>query len=369
MAQNQLSVIGPRSEVHQQKTKEPDTLDRVLRGLQIANGVLGIGVDFTSIQKNMDERQQLADERAGIITRKQELDAQKGGLQQVPAGTAGSTAYTFGEGPDGGTAQRSYIAPPKETAIRTPGTREISTKNPDGSETKQIVPDIAGTKFESAAPKEKPARDITVSERNTLQSQYDRNPQVRANAMVVSSYEDARELMKDPSPASDQALIVAYVKAFDPTSVVKESEAETAQAMGSLMQRAEAKFAQMAGNGRLTDAQRADLFKQIQVKAKTAATRQAEIDKQFTGLATGRSVDPKDIRFSNMPKFDAEPTAAAPAGQPAAAAALAPPKVGDELDGYVFKGGDPKDQANWVKKLAGPQSIGTSTSILAVPGR
>jgi hypothetical protein len=124
-------------------------------------------------------------------------------------------------------------------------------------------------------------------------------------------------------------LIVAYVKAFDPTSVVKETEAETAAAMGSLMERAKAKYSAMAGDGRLTPEQRADLFKQIEMKAKTAAARQDKIDEQFLGLAKRRQVDPQDLRFAPRPAF--EDLASGNGTKPDSGTALAAPKGGAQL--------------------------------------
>jgi len=160
---------------------------------------------------------------------------------------------------------------------------------------------------------EKPAKDITVAERNTLQNQYDRDPEVKKVKEVLNSYNNIQSLKNDPSPASDQALIFAYMKALDPGSVVRESEYETAQAIGSLKERAAAKYAQMAGDGQLTASQRADIVAQVEKIAQSQGDRITELDGQFGDLATRRGVDSADMRFVRLPKFGGGKSAAGPA--------------------------------------------------------
>ena len=171
-------------------------------------------------------------------------------------------------------------------------------------------------------PKEKPPKDISVSERNTLQTQYDRDPEIRKNKEVLQSYAAAQALVKDPSPASDQALVYAYMKALDPGSVVRETEAESAQALGGLQERAKAKLSQMSGSGTLTPDQRKDLVAQIEKLAMSAAERQSGLDQQFQGLAARRGVANEDLRFVVRPQFAPTQTTQ-PSGNEAIRAAAA----------------------------------------------
>ncbi len=56
MSINQVQVVGPRSETVEQKKEKRDPLDDILRGLNLANGVLGLGVNYTTIQKHIAEQ-------------------------------------------------------------------------------------------------------------------------------------------------------------------------------------------------------------------------------------------------------------------------------------------------------------------------
>ncbi len=164
MAQNQVSIIAPRSAPQEQKKDKPDDWERVLQGLQIANGALGIGVNFTTIQKHMAEKQNLDDERAGIISQKQVLESQKSGLEQVPAGTEGASVYKVNRGDEAPPVKMSLRAPAK--APKEAGTRAVTKRNADGSETTEIVADVVGGKYTGSAPKkDTTARDIARDDR------------------------------------------------------------------------------------------------------------------------------------------------------------------------------------------------------------
>lgn len=219
---------------------------------------------------------------------------------------------------------------------KEPKTRAVTTIGPDGKPVVKIVADEIGAEIPGYVKPDKPAKDITVSERNTLQTQYDKDLGVRKNRAVIESYQDAQALVKDPSPASDQALIFAYMKALDPSSVVRESEAESAQALGGLVERAKAKLKQMGGESGLTDSQRKDLVSQIKKLAKTAAERQKGVDDQFRGLASRRNVSNEDLRFMALPEFEPDQTSA-PAYKPGDVVEVGGKKhrVGDDGDTLI----------------------------------
>jgi hypothetical protein len=164
MAQNQLSIIAPRSAPQEQKKQKPDDWERVLQGLQIANGVLGIGVNFTTIQNHMAQKQQIDDERNGIITQKQLLDAQKSGLVETAPGTAGATAYKVSRGDE----------PPAETALMTPAKPAATAAAPKSREfdgkLEEWDPATKSWKTVGIAkpkPKDTTARDIARDDRKT----------------------------------------------------------------------------------------------------------------------------------------------------------------------------------------------------------
>jgi hypothetical protein len=307
--------------------EKKDPLESIMRGLQIASSIYGI-------KSNMDqaERQEKADAQAEedrASAKKKEDDIARGVMTPMQRA---AMAKDFEE-VDGGTpgAIPAFVRDAK-TGQETPLFLKARGKDvkPTGPKTEKVGDtlvqlDEATGKWKpvysapaKAAP---PPKDITVAERNTLQTQYDRDLGTRKNRMVLEAYDDATSLVKDPSPASDQALIFAYMKSLDPNSVVRESEAESAQALGGMMERAKAWYAKNAGESGLTDAQRKDLVSQIRKLADAAAKRQDGVDKQFTDLAGRRGVDTRDLRFIGRPVIGDDPKAPEKiAQQPAAAA-------------------------------------------------
>ena len=293
--------------------EKKNPLDDVVRGLQIAQGIYGIKTDMAKLEEHataVKEAETAKKDVARGLTTPAEL-AKLGATHNLAEAETPGAVKLFIKTPEGG--EKTYFATPRVKA-ESAKTRAITTRNPDGSEKIEIVPDVVGSSFASSAPREKAPKDITVAERNRLQDQYDRDPEVKKTKQVLDSWNTTQQLLKDPTPASDQALIYAYMKALDPGSVVRESEAETAQALGGLMERAKARFAELAGSGRLSDAQRQDLAAKIQDLAVAASQRQSQIDEQFLGLASRRGVERDDLRFVARPKFDSDEGKAPAAG-------------------------------------------------------
>jgi len=354
-----------------------DPLDAVLKGLSIATQVYGLkkasdDSDIAEEQRLEKQGEKMAalsekqDKERGVMTPMQRVAMQKD-FEEVASGTQGAVPAFVRDQASGQETPLFLKARGKEA--KAPGTRLVETIDPTtGKPTQMIVEDKAGASY-AVPPKAAPAaKDISVAERNTLQSQYDRDLGTRKNRMVLEAYDDAMRLVQNPSPASDQALVFAYMKSLDPNSVVRESEAESAQALGGMMEQAKSWYAKQAGEAGLTPGQRQDLLAQIRKLAGAASTRQDGVDKQFTDVAGRRNVDTRDLRFIGRPQIeeDKAPGGAPPAGGSVAATPPGPPppKVGDEVDGYVFKGGDPKDKGSWVQRTSKPSSVGNAASIL-----
>jgi hypothetical protein len=93
-----------------------------------------------------------------------------------------------------------------------------------------------------------------------------------------------------------------------------------------------------------------------QVKAKADALRSAAGD-SLSQAEKIRGGGLKAAGGGSAPERLAQPKPASNAP--------APPNVGDEVDGYVFKGGNPADKSNWVQRTdKQPSSLGTAASIL-----
>lgn len=320
MAINQVQALAPRQE-QRSDPKEPkkDWADRIMEGLQIAGGISGLAVNYQTIQKYRTDRALQQDKIDGRMNAGELTDLQKthdlsdspvaGAVRVLKRGEDGKDTPLF--------ASVRQKAEPKDVI-------SITTTGLDGKPVNKLVPKVSGAEYPVYEKPEKGPKDITVQERNTLQSQYDRDPLVKKNRLVFSSFNEAKTYASEKSPASDLSLTIAYFKANDPTSIVKESEAETAAALGGLENRAKAWFSKNAGEGGLTDEQRAGLVRAIELKAQTAAKEQAEINSAFSDLAGRRSVDSKDLRFSLPPEFK---TAQGAQGQGAGEAFAAPSDV------------------------------------------
>lgn len=116
MAINTVSVVGPRAEAQKQEKEKKDPLDMILQGLQIAQGVTGIAVNYQTIRQKMAERELQADELGGIQQPKDQQQALASGLQPVEKGTPGSVVqrYRTGEG-DEGVKEQAFILPKAKT--------------------------------------------------------------------------------------------------------------------------------------------------------------------------------------------------------------------------------------------------------------
>lgn len=108
----------------------------------------------------------------------------------------------------------------------------------------------------------------------------------------------------DPSPAGDLALIFNYMKVLDPSSVVRESEFQTASATGSLEQRAEAFLERMTGGKRLSASQRFDFVARAQKLFESQMGIQEKRVSTYRRIAGEIDVDPELVTIDlSLPQF------------------------------------------------------------------
>lgn len=91
---------------------------------------------------------------------------------------------------------------------------------------------------------------------------------------------------------SDHALIFAYMKTQDPDSVVRESEFEIAQALGSFPQRIAASAQQLLNGERLTEEQRKDLVETSKEIYGEAVEEQKRLRSQYEDIAKSYGMKP-----------------------------------------------------------------------------
>ena len=90
---------------------------------------------------------------------------------------------------------------------------------------------------------------------------------------------------------SDHALIFAYMKTQDPTSVVRESEFEIAQSLGSFTQRIQASAQKVINGERLTPPQRQDLIDTSKEIHMANVDAQRNLRSQYVGIADSYEFD------------------------------------------------------------------------------
>jgi hypothetical protein len=124
----------------------------------------------------------------------------------------------------------------------------------------------------------------------------------------------------NPTPQDDQALIYQFVKAQDPTSVVRESEYANAANAIALTDRITSYAQRLQTGQKLTPTQRADMVRTARSLREEAMNQYRTLADSYESLANSFNMDPKSIVANRL---DRGFTAAKEAGKPSAADALA----------------------------------------------
>ncbi len=103
---------------HYKPAEKKTDLDKVLEGLQIANGAMGVAVNYEHINNYMKQNDALDSAAAGNLPAKDRLEAQVHGLQPVDEGTPGSVTHRFSSDAPDGYSKQAFILPPKEPVDR-----------------------------------------------------------------------------------------------------------------------------------------------------------------------------------------------------------------------------------------------------------
>lgn len=126
-----------------------------------------------------------------------------------------------------------------------------------------------------------------------LRTEFNALPQVKEYQTVIRQYDSA--LRTDASPTGDQALITAYAKMLDPTSVVREQEFATVQAGDSAIGQMTAKLAKELGmddSGLLRPEVRARVRQNMQNLVKSYNQSYTQARNQYQQFAETAQVDP-----------------------------------------------------------------------------
>lgn len=158
------------------------------------------------------------------------------------------------------------------------------------------------------------------------------------------SYSRMLNAASDQSAAGDIALIFAYMKMLDPTSVVREGEFATAQNSGGVPDSIMNMYNKALEGTRLQPEQRLQFLNQAKSQYSGALNLMDNIDSRYSSLATEYGVDPQQI-IMTRPDFTDQFTRveASLRGEPDPALAMAP----DGIDKDLWAVMTPEEKALW----------------------
>ncbi len=378
MAQNSVQMIGPRSEPQTQKKEKTSDIDKILQGLQVANGVLGIGVNYTTIQKHMAEQQALDDANAGVLAGKDRQTALSQGLQPTADGTPGSQTFSYRTGPgDEGVTKQAFILPEKkptplqshainnykdpktgevgtalvdptngtlrgfvaqQTAPKEAKTREIQTVDENGNPVIKLVEDKVGSVFPSQS---KGDKDKTPENTTNLRKEYDAHPTTKTTNALGQFYSkiEGSATKQDPTGASDISLVYSYMRMLDPNSSVREGEYATAQNSGGVPDKIRALYNGAKDGQKLTPEMRQGFLGEARGLMKAQLESQDEQDQRFAKIAKENGIKPEQVLDPSVQKLktrlDKALGADTPTGNNGFGTANAAPSLAPTKSGYM----------------------------------
>lgn len=138
---------------------------------------------------------------------------------------------------------------------------------------------------------------------------------------INDAYRKVQAASKDPTPASDIALIFGYMKILDPESVVREGEFATAQNAGSVGDRVVNLYNRALEGTRLNEKQRADMVREAEKVMEAQRKGQTQRDKTYIELAERYGLEADNV----VQPFGEEPEEPSAPGAPPAAGLKAVP--------------------------------------------
>lgn len=163
---------------------------------------------------------------------------------------------------------------------------------------------------------------------------------VKDHREAAAVFRSAVQAAKTNSAAADLNLVYAFAKLMDPGSVVREGEMGMVTATQNATDRIKALVASVSGGQRISPDARQALLQEMSSRYESYKLAHDEIAGTFKGIAQRQGANPDNVVIP-YPGVEYEKTSPRQAGGP---------KPGDVVDGWMFKGGDPSDQKNWVRQ-------------------
>lgn len=302
-----------------QQEKGPSDFEKLVMGLQAAQSAFGIYADYTKLQDADAQREQ-----QGAMEFERRI-AQSGGLTPTGAASQGFVPVPqgleprFAEGaidpttgfPRGGEIQpvglgmdittregRAEVTRPQQM-IHRDLLKQLSAMTPD----QQAEFLAAGTQN----PKK-------IEAETALWNNYRSAPVTKATDQTYTNVMKIVNTAKEASAAGDISMLIAFMKAIDPGSTVREGEFATAQNAAGVGDRAKNIYNNLLRGTRLNPEQRADFVNQAYELMNAQLSSQRNVDERFTKFATE-----KGLRFApeawKLPPKPKGPVKAPPGGQ------------------------------------------------------
>tara|TARA_R110000868_G_scaffold9394_1_gene46900 strand:- start:4869 stop:5984 length:1116 start_codon:yes stop_codon:yes gene_type:complete len=313
MALNQISMNPAKAPDHFYDTPpkpEQTWQDKLLLGLNIANGIAGIYDHVESGKQNSSKNElnknELTNKQNNVLEAEKAANDIAAGARVYDQPTPGAGEFNQPNGLDdkGNPIYRKLYMSGKPSDGKAP-TREVKLRNLDGTEDILIVPDVAGSSYKSAAeiPKVDPNRPF--SDTTDLRKEYDNHPITKASNQLVSSYRkiDQAASNKNPTGATDISLIYNFMHMQDPTSTVREGEYASAENAGSVSQRVMNVYNSLLEGQKLEPVQRQNFANEAKSLLETQLEIQGDQDGRFSELAKGRNLKPSDVLDPTFEKY------------------------------------------------------------------
>lgn len=168
---------------------------------------------------------------------------------------------------------------------------------------------VLGGKGKLASPKEK------FDAENKLRDEFQK--QTKDFGIVRDAFAKVNVAATDPNAASDIALIFAYMKMLDPTSVVREGEFATAQNAGGIPDRVVNMYNRAINGTRLNDQQRRNFVGEAKKVYKAQTESLDTTRKTYTDLGARYGLDVRNIVTDFAPVTETQIGAPGPAAAPA----------------------------------------------------
>ena len=139
-----------------------------------------------------------------------------------------------------------------------------------------------------------------------LRKEFEALPEVKSHRIITQQAENVRRLAASPNAQNDIALIYSTMKAYDPTSVVRETEFATAQNAAGVPDQIRNAYNKALNGQRLNPKQRQEMAAAVGTVARSSAERYGQIEGQFRSYAQDYGANPERVA----------PKAPASAGKP-----------------------------------------------------